>query len=372
MYKKTCWKKRTSYEFTVSHTVNGESKPIKKGGFRTKSEAKAAAAELEAQLAKGLNPVTKKISFVEYFDEWIGLYKKDKVSTTTLKHYEYSLNAVREYFSETPIQNINRQEYQKFLNWFGSNKAKETVAKVHGHIKSCVKDAIEDQLIQIDFTRKAKPHWTVQAKKSIEKHLNYGDSEQLLQTIWSKVDDGLGYSLLLLILTSGLRFGEAVGLTRKDFDFNENTIKINKTWGYKKSSLPGFGLTKNEQSNRTIRMDKITMNHFKELFNTTPTNIHELVFYSPESKYKVISNANTNNLLKKLLLELNIEPITVHGLRHTHASVLLYKKLSIHYVSERLGHSDIETTLKEYTHVITELRLQEEQDTVQIFESMAV
>ncbi|MBD8069929.1 tyrosine-type recombinase/integrase [Bacillus sp. PS06] len=364
--------KRTSYEFTVSHTVNGESKPIKKGGFRTKSEAKAAAAELEAQLAKGLNPVTKKISFVEYFDEWIGLYKKDKVSTTTLKHYEYSLNAVREYFSGTPIQNINGQEYQKFLNWFGSNKAKETVAKVHGHIKSCVKDAIEDQLIQIDFTRKAKPHWTVQAKKSIEKHLNYGDSEQLLQTIWSKVDEGLGYSLLLLILTSGLRFGKAVGLTRKDFDFTENTIKINKTWGYKKNSLPGFGLTKNEQSNRTIRLDKITMNHFKELFNTTPTNIHELVFYSPESKYKVISNTNANNLLKKLLLELNIEPITVHGLRHTHASVLLYKKLSIHYVSERLGHSDIETTLKEYTHVITELRLQEEQDTVQIFESMAV
>ncbi|WP_099363601.1 tyrosine-type recombinase/integrase [Fredinandcohnia onubensis] len=371
-YRKRVGKKKTSYEFTVSHTVNGESKPIKKGGFRTLAEAKAAAAELETQLAKGFNPVTKKIPFDEYFEEWIGLYKKHKVSTTTLKHYEYSLNAVREYFSGTPIQNIKRQEYQKFLNWFGSNKAKETVAKVHGHIKSSVKDAIEDQLIQIDFTRKTKPHWTVQAKKSIEKHLNYEESELLLQCIRSKVDEGLGYSLILLILTSGIRFGEAVGLTRKDFDFKNDTININKTWGYKKNSPEGFGLTKNEQSIRIIKMDKITMNHFKELFNTTPTNIHELVFYSPESKYKVISNTNANNLLKKLLLELNIEPITVHGLRHTHASVLLYKKLSINYVSERLGHSDIETTLKEYTHVIKELRLQEEQDTVQIFESMAV
>lgn len=55
------------------------------------------------------------------------------------------------------------------------------------------------------------------------------------------------------------------------------------------------------------------------------------------------------NLMNDLL---DIEPISVHEIRHTHASVLLYKKESIHYVSERLGHSDIETTLKEATHVL--------------------
>lgn len=319
-----------------------------------------------------MNPVTKKVPFVEYFEDWIGLYKKYKVSPTTLKHYEYSLNAVREYFSGTPIQNIKRPEYQQFLNKFGNGKAKETVTKVHGHIKSCVKDAMEEQLIQIDFTRKTNPHWTEQAKKSEEKHLNYDESVMLLKSIWTKIDEGLGYSLLLLIATSGMRFAEAIGLTRKDFDFKNDKININKTWGYKKSSPEGKGKTKNQQSKRTIKMDMNTMNHFKKLFNTTPNNIHDLVFYSPESKYKVISNTNANKLLKKLLLELNIEPITLHGLRHTHASVLLYKKASIHYVSERLGHSDIETTLKEYTHVLKEIRLQDEQVTVQTFENMAM
>ncbi len=365
-------KKGKSYEFTISHVVNGKPKPIRKGGFRTEREANAAMVELEAQLAKGLNPVTKKVPFEEYFEDWIELYKVPTVSATTLKHYEYSLNAVKEYFSGTPIQNIKRHDYQRFLNWFGSNRAKQTVDKVHGHIKACVKDAMEEQYIQIDFTRKTKPTFGVQAKKAEEKHLNYEESVKLLQNIWAKIDEGLGYSLLFLIATSGVRFGEAVGLTRKDFNFNNDTITINKTWGYKKSSPSGFGPTKNEQSKRTIRIDKNTMNHFKELFNNTPTNIHGLVFYSPESKYKVISNTNINQLLKKLLLELNIEPITVHGLRHTHASILLYQKASIHYVSERLGHSDIETTLKEYTHVLKELRLQDEQVTVQTFESMVV
>lgn len=365
-------KRGKSYEYSVSNMVNGKSKPIRKGGFRTKKEAKVAATELEAQLAKGLNPISKKIPFEEYFKDWIELYKAPKVSSTTLKHYEYSLNAVREYFTNTPIQSIKRHQYQKFLIWFGSGKAKETADKVHGHIKACVKDAMEEQYIQIDFTRKANVTYTVQAKKSEEKHLNYYENVMLLKSIWAKIDKGLGYSLLLLIATSGLRFAEAIGLTRKDFDFQTNTITISKTWGYKKSSPEGTGKTKNRQSIRTIKMDKLTMNHFKGLFNTTPTNIHDLVFYSPESKYKVISNNNANKLLKKLLLELNIEPITLHGLRHTHASVLLYKKASIHYVSERLGHSDIETTLKEYTHVLKEIRLQDEQVTVQTFESMAM
>src|SRR5699024_607533 len=125
-------------------------------------------------------------------------------------------------------------------------------------------------------------------------------------------------------LRNGKSFHNNTFIT-KMFGFKKNTITIDKTWGYKKSSPEGFVPTKNEQSKRTIKIDNFTMNHFKKLFNNTPTNIHGLVFYSPESKYKVISNTNANKLLKKLLLKLNIELITVHGLRHTHASILLYK-----------------------------------------------
>ncbi|MGG3802328.1 tyrosine-type recombinase/integrase [Metabacillus fastidiosus] len=365
-------KRGKTYQYSVSQTINGKYCPIRKGGFRTKKEAQIAAAEVEAQLAKGLMPVLKKIPLDEYFENWIKLYKEPKVSRVTLEHYKYSLKAVKDYFYNKPIQDIKRQDYQLFLNWLGNGKAKETVAKINGHIKACVKDSIEDQIIQTDFTRKTELTWTVQAKKSTEKHLSYEESESLLQSIWGKLGGGLGYSLLLLAITSGMRFEELIGLTRKDFDFVNNTIIVNKTWGYKKNSPEGFGPTKNEQSNRTIKIDPITMNHFKELFKSTPTNVNQLVFYSPSSKYKVISNTNANKLLKKLLDELKIHPITIHGLRHTHGSILLYKKASIHYVSERLGHGDIETTLKVYTHVLKELRVEDEQLSIKTFEQMIV
>jgi integrase len=132
----------------------------------------------------------------------------------------------------------------------------------------------------------------------------------------------------------------------------------------------GFGPTKNEQSIRTIKMDPKTMAVFKDWFNRIPDNIFKLVFYSPSSKYKVLSNGAANKTLETLLKKLNIEPISVHGLRHTHASILLYKKVSIYYVSERLGHKDIETTQQHYAHIIKELRVQDEKSTVKIFDGL--
>lgn len=359
-------KRGKSYQFTVSRMENGKSKPIRKGGFRTKKDARAAAAEMEVQLGKGIVPFLKPVPIDVYFDKWVKLYKSH-LSETTQQHYKYTSKAIKSHFGSKPLQEIKRHEYQKFLNEYGYDKSKETVEKINSHIRACVKDAIEENIIQHDFTRKAVLSWTTPVKSNNEKHLNFNDSELLLKEILKRLNNGLSYSLLLLGLTSGMRFAEMLGLTKNDFDFINNTITINKTWGYKKRNPEGFGPTKTVYSNRTIKMDMVTMTHFKILFDSLPANPNQLVFYSPHSKYKVISNNLVNKELKKLCMELCIEPITIHGLRHTHASVLLYKKVSIYYVSERLGHSDIETTLKKYAHLVKELREEDEIKTVELF-----
>ncbi|APA01879.1 MULTISPECIES: tyrosine-type recombinase/integrase [Bacillus] len=356
---------------TWQYCVSAKPKPIRKGGFTTKKEAMIAAAEVEAKLSKGIAPgVDITTPFDEYFERWVKLYRS-RLKGPTLSHYAYTLQEIRKYFGSMPIQKIKRHDYQEFLNNYGATKGQESVEKLHSHIKACVEDAIEEGIIKINFTRKAVKTWTVPAKKDEEKYLNYSDSIRLTKELYKRLDRGLGYYLLLLGLTSGLRFGESVALTRKDFDFSNNTITVNKTWGYAKRHQSGFGPTKNEQSNRVVKMNKQTMMAFQHLFEVTPNNLHGLVFYSASSKYKVISNTNVNKLLRKVLTELSITPITVHGLRHTHASVLLYRKVSIYYVSARLGHSDIETTSSTYAHLIKELRERDENETVNIFEEMA-
>lgn len=360
-------KKKPSWQYAISH----KPKPIRKGGFHSKKEAEVAAAEIETRLRKGLVPHLSLEPFDEYFESWLEIYKPD-IGGNTLARYQDTLNTIQEYFGSKPIQKITKRSYQAFLNQYAEGHAKSTTRKLNTHIRACVKEAVDEGLLRIDFTRGAVITGKNKEKRPEEKHLNFGDSEKLLKALYEKLNDGLTYYVLLLGLTSGMRYAEMMGLTRKDFDFEKNEISINKTWGYMKKMHRGFGPTKNEQSVRKIKMDQPTMLAFKKLFESTPDNIHRLIFFSSLAKYNVISNGGANRLLKKLLEKLEIEQkISVHGLRHTHASVLLYKRISIYYVAERLGHKDIQTTNNNYAHIVKELREEDERQTVSLFDHMA-
>jgi integrase len=359
-------KRGKTWQFTISRVVGGKQEPIRKGGFATKKEAQAQAAEIEDKLRRGITPHLKLEPFDDYFEEWLTVYKQN-VRTNTLYRYETTLKTIKEYFAGIPIQSITKREYQAFINSYAAKRAKDSVRKLNTHIRACVRTAIDEAIMHVDFTRGVVLSGKA-GKRPEEKHLNYFESKRLLQAL--EAPQHLSHYLILLGLTSGMRFGEMVGLRRGDFDFEQNEIRVSKTWGYTKRMGDGENPTKNGQSVRTIKMDKVTMQLFNNMFQTTPDNIHRLVFFSPTSKYKVLSNTAVNKLLSQLLGSLNIDPISVHGLRHTHASILLYKKVSIYYVSERLGHGDIDTTMQHYAHIVKELRKQDEATTVQVFHEM--
>jgi integrase len=366
----TFTKRGKTWQYFISHYVKGKSEPVRKGGFITKKEAQIAAAEVEANMNKGIMPHLKPAPIDDYFQKWLNLYKLN-VNKNTLARYLNTHKTLEDYFKGASLQEIDKSTYQAFLNNYGKKRAKATVRKLNTHVRACVKEAIDEGIIRVDFTRGAVIIGDVPAKRPEEKHLSYLDSKRLMKALYDNLDT-LSHYFILLGLTSGMRFAEIVGLTRKDFDFDKGLLTINKSWGYTNKMHDGFGPTKNEQSERIIKMDIKTMTLFKELFAKTPENAQGLVFFSPQSKYKVISNGGVNKALEALLLKLNIEPISVHGLRHTHASILLYKKVSIYYVSERLGHGDIETTNAHYAHIVKELKVQDEKSTIKIFGDLAM
>lgn len=363
-------KRGKTWQYTVSRIINGKSKPIRKSGFSTKKEAQVAAAEVEAKLNKGLNPIIKLEPINLYFKKWVELYKSDK-SKATQVHYAYTLKVIEEHFGSTPLQHIKKSDYQSFLNNYSKTKSKETVKKINAHIRACIREAVDEGIIHSDFTRRATLGGN-DSKKNINKHINYQESKRLSKTLYDTLQEEhrAVYYIILLALKSGMRFAEIIALQRRDFDFKNNTINICKTWGYTSSFEEGEKKTKTETSNRIIKMDKTLMNMFKKYFNETPENIHQLVFYNPSSKYKVFSNTGVNKALKKLLTDLNIDEISIHGLRHTHASILFYKGISVQYISERLGHADVDTTIRIYTHLIKELREEDEKNTMKILEAL--
>lgn len=364
-------KRGKTWQYTVSRMVNGKSKPLRKGGFKTKKEAQVAAADLESKLNKGFSPITQKMPFDEYFKSWVNTYKTD-IRDNTLARYSNTLDTIKEHFDGVAIQDVTKRSYQSFLNEYAKTHAKETTRKLNTHIRSCVLNAIDEGIIHVNFTRGAVVTGK-QGKSKDEKYLSYEESQKLLNFILEKKEKALTDYLIILALTSGVRFGEIVGLTRKDFDFANNTISIEKTWGYTNKMHKGWGETKTGEQ-RVIKMDIKTMKLFQELFDKKPENIKKLVFYSPSSKYHVISNSAVNKQLRELMTKLDIKSkeVTIHSMRHTHASVLLYQGVSFYYVSKRLGHKDIETTLNTYSHVIKEMEERDESKSAETFKRMYV
>ena len=151
---------------------------------------------------------------------------------------------------------------------------------------------------------------------------------------------------ILLVAKTGMRFSEALALTPKDFDFSHQTLSISKTWNYKGDG--GFQPTKNKSSVRKIQIDWQTVIQFSELVKNLPED--QPIF----AKTKVY-NSTVNDILSRHCKKCKIPVISIHGLRHTHASLLLFTGVSIASVARRLGHSSMTTTQKTYLHIIQEL-----------------
>lgn len=92
--------------------------------------------------------------FAEYFWEWCNTFKREQYSIGTQKQYENIGRTLQNYSKDKKISEIDRVAYQNFINYFGKNHAKHTVQKLNIIIRSCVKNAIYDDVIRKDFTRR--------------------------------------------------------------------------------------------------------------------------------------------------------------------------------------------------------------------------
>lgn len=153
--------------------------------------------------------------------------------------------------------------------------------------------------------------------------------------------------MLVQLVEYGMRFSEALAVTPADFDFARQTLSVSKTWDYKGEG--GFLPTKNKSSVRKIQIDWQIVVKFSELVKDLPED--EPIFVGKDKVY----NSTVNDILTRHCKACGISEISIHGLRHTHASLLLFAGVSIASVARRLGHASMTTTQKTYLHIIQEL-----------------
>lgn len=282
--------------------------------------------------------------FHQYYEEWITTYKEGAIRKVTMDKYRLTLSWVKRLAPDLKISELNRIAYQKLLNDFALCHERQTTMDFHHQLKGAILDAVDEGLIERDPTRKA----IIKGKNPKEKktkYINQFELHKLLNDLDLRSELNWDW-FILLVAKTGMRFSEALAITPKDFDFSHQTLSINKTWDYKSDG--GFAPTKNASSVRKIQIDWQLIIQFSILVKDMPEN--EPIFTA-----KKVYNSTVNDILERHCKNIGIPVISIHGLRHTHASLLLFAGVSIASVAQRLGHSSINTTQKTYLHIIQEL-----------------
>lgn len=286
--------------------------------------------------------------FYDYYAKWIVVYKQGAIRKVTLDKYRMTQQWLEKLAPDLRLCDMNRIAYQQLLNAYAISHERQTTMDFHHQLKGSILDAVDEGLIERDPTRKAIIKGKTPAEKKI-KYLNQFELHTLLSSLELKSEVSWDWFILLAAKT-GMRFSEGLALTPRDFDFAHQTLSISKTWDYKGAG--GFLPTKNKSSVRKIQIDWQTVIQFSELVKGLPPD--EPIFVK-----KPVYNSTVNEILGRHCKKVGVSEISIHGLRHTHASLLLFAGVSIASVARRLGHASMTTTQKTYLHIIQELENQD-------------
>ncbi|QLK86328.1 tyrosine-type recombinase/integrase [Staphylococcus sp. 17KM0847] len=332
-----------------------EGKRYKKKGFKTKREATEAETIAKNKLMQGI-VINNKSSFIDYYEQWIEVNKKNVITDKAYQTYVNAINQFKKFLAtenldDITLNNFSTILYRKFIKWYGANHATESVKKIHNCLKASLTDAIQEGLIYKDPTYKAVVKGKKPSQPEETKFMNIEDYKKLKAYVASTPIQS--YLFIYILVITGGRFGEVQKLTTDDIDYLKNTIHLRGT--------------KTETSDRIVDIPPEDMKTLRTTLSEMPINMNKQIF---NTGYSLITNNAVTKVLQKFCLENRLGKLTLHSIRHTHCSYLLHGGVSIYYISKRLGHSTIKTTLDVYSHLLDETNKIETQKALKLIKSM--
>lgn len=354
--KGTFWK---VYGYLGVNPLTGKQSNVNKRGFKTKKEAQHYYNNAKLQFDNGyIEKAPQRMTFEVLYNEWLLIYQQDVEYSTLSKTKQVFNTHILPRFGNIFIDKIQVNQIQKAVaDW---REILQEFKTVFNKFNRVMKYAYKLRYINenpCDFViLPSKPL----VKK--EKHtLDFYTKEQLeaFMTCLSAMNTRKWEAFFRILAFTGLRRGEALALTWDDLDAKNKLLTVNKA--VKRGDKGQYiGTTKNTSSVRTITIDDNTIQILKSWkseqakhllgFGFNAIHPNQLMF----SKYKdntALNNMAPRNALLKICNRFNLPMMNIHGFRHTHCSLLFEAGVPIKDVMERLGHSDIQTTMNIYTHV---------------------
>lgn len=345
--------------------LTGKQANCNKRGFKTKKEAQRYYNNAKLQFDEGEYDTSKPVrqTFEAVYDEWLGIYADEVESSTLNKTKQYFRLHILPKFGHILIDKIDSNLLQRVLKeWRLKFKTFKKLYNYtcrvldYAHFKGYISEnpktkvIVQKGKVQYKQTKTTEDFYT---KDELNQFLQYAEQ-------YSKdLDNGMWYTFFRMLAFVGIRRGEALALTWNDINFKEKTININKALKVGDKNIPYIGGTKNSNSDRILTLDDITVSILKRWkvqqarillgfgYNVTVPN--QLLFSKLDNTTLDVSSPR--NRLERICKKNNFKMINIHGFRHTHCSLLFEAGVPMKDVMDRLGHSDIQTTMNIYTHV---------------------
>ncbi|MGX2958008.1 tyrosine-type recombinase/integrase [Peribacillus sp. JNUCC 23] len=317
----------------------------------------------------------RKLPFESVAWEWLNTYAKGKVKSSTVRVREKEIKITLRYYAKVNIDKVSSRMHQNMLNDLDDkNYVKTTIEGVHVTANMIFKYAIKEKM------RKDNPctgavipvkKLTVEDIENTSVEDKYLEKGELSEFLTAAKHHGLELDLEIfyLLAFSGMRSGELCALKWTDINFDTNEVRITKTLYNPQNNMKEYELTppKTKGSIRTFDVDDSVIDLLRSLkrrqakvkLATRKDNpdYHDKNFiFSRDNGYPYIQKniiIRMKRLLKKTPITKNATP---HIFRHTHISMLAEAEIDINTIMKRVGHDDMKTTMKIYSHVTDKMK----------------
>lgn len=323
----------------------------------------------------------------DWFNYWITNIVGDLAPNTRRNYKERYEHNIQPVIGRIKLSDVKPLHCKMVLNTMDMDYAGSTIRQAYITMGTMLKSALMNDLIAkhpMNGVRYTKP---VRAARDI-KFLTVAEQEKFLET----AKRSHNYYQYALILETGLRTGEMIGLTWDAIDWENKTLTVNKTLEYRHDR--GYwraGPPKTQQSYRTIpltakayeilervsygkqfRKESETLSQVLEYIDritgkTSRLVMRDLVFVNWRTG-EPAKNSSYDTHLYKLCDEAEIKRFCMHALRHTYATRAIESGMQPKILQKLLGHASIKTTMDRYVHVTDESMLK----AVQQFETKTV
>lgn len=329
-----------------------------------RKKAEAFAATFEKDCREGTVSDTRQ-TFAAYCDYCINLKEERGVKTTTVTLYRsLASRLIYPYLGHIKIRELKPQHlndlYREIskdgMHKNGGKLSGKTILEVHRVLHTVLDQAVKECLIPFNPADRVEPP---KKNKSDPVYYQPEDVTAILNALDEEGEQW--HMLVLLLLVSGCRRGEALGLKWEDVDFEYNRIYICRNVLYTKERGVYVDTPKTKNSVRYISIPADTMAELRHHKAWQASERLRLGAYYENQGYlftqdngKPLHPTSVTKWLTKFSKRHNLPHLNAHGFRHTMASMLIYNGVDPVTVSHRLGHDQVSTTTNIYSHMIAD------------------